>query len=472
MMGATMMRRRTGRVGLAPMLLAAFSMLLAGCSLEVLNPGAILDEDLNTPELMPIVVNGVSAEFNNVPDALAYNVARLTDDMSGTGSYFETGRFRRGLFDDEDSEGTWEQMHEAAWAAGVAWERLLEVLGEDAARNSVDSAKLFALMGHAHRMLGENFCDLAYDKGPLQPRTAAFDSALVAFDQAITIGTSAGSSADDWVTSAHAGRAQAYVGLGDWGSAVAEASQVPIDFVHNAIYADGSDTNVVWSESHGRAELGVWASPAQYYGDPIGLNDPRTPYRICGNWNDPNDPSAGVTTTGTCSDSGSGAHQGADGATAHYRQQKHTGRGSDIAVASGTEMMLIRAEAALLDGDLTTFIDRINDVRDFYGLTDLAEPPTAGALEFPNALDAQPRAAFPTGGDPGLDDGWSILDRERYMTLWVEGRRLWDLWRWDHPFLAGGTLIGAGENPRASCMPIPRIECTLNENLAGSSACS
>ena len=465
MTGATM-TGRTGRVGLAPMLLAAFGVLLAGCDLEVLNPGAILDDDLNTPELMPIVVNGVSSEFNDVTDALSYNVARLTDDMSGTGSYFETGRYRRGLFDDEDSEGTWEQMHEAAWAAGIAWERLIEVLGEDAARSSVDSAKLFALMGHAHRMLGENFCDMAYDKGPLQPRTASFDSAIVSFEQAITIGNAAGASADDWVTSAHAGLAQAYVGLGDWASAVDEASQVPIDFVHNAIYADGSNTNIVWSESHGRAELGVWAAPAQTYGDPDGMNDPRTPYRICGNWNDPNDPSAGVTTTGTCNDSGSGAHQGADGATAHYRQQKHDDRGSDIPVASGTEMMLIRAEAALLDGDLTTFIARINDVRAFHELADLPEPATAGALEFPNAMDAL------SGGDPADEDGWSILDRERYMTLWIQGRRLWDLWRWDHPFLAGGTLIGAGANPRTSCMPIPRLECTLNENLAGSSACS
>jgi hypothetical protein len=447
------------------MLLAGFGVLLAGCDLEVLNPGAILDKDLDTPELMPIVVNGVSAEFNDVPDVLSYNLARLTDDMSGTGSYFDTGRFRRGLHDEEDSQGTWEQMHEAAWAAGEAWERLNEVLGGDAAR-SVDSAKLFALMGHAHRMLGENFCDMAYDKGPLQPRTAAFDSAIAAFDQAITIGTAGGASADDWVTSAHAGRAQAYVGLGNWASAVAEASQVPTDFVHNAIYADGANTNIVWSESHGRAELGVWASPAQSYGDPSGMNDPRTPYRVCGTWDDPENIPSPVTTTGTCGDSGSGAHQGADGVSAHYRQQKHDDRGSDIPVASGVEMRLIEAEAALLDDDLGTFIDRINDVREFYGLADLPEPATAGALEFPNAMDAL------AGGDPADDDAWSILDRERYMTLWIEGRRLWDLWRWDHPFLAGGTLIGVGANPRASCMRIPRIECTLNENLAGSSACS
>ena len=464
------MRRRTGRVALAPMLLAGFGVLLAGCDLEVLNPGQILDGDLNTPELMPIVVNGVSAEFNDVVDQLAYDVARLSDDMSGTGSYFETGVFRRGLYTDEDSDGHWEQMHEAAWAAGSAWERLTEVLG-DAAGTSVDAAKLFAIMGHAHRTMGENFCDMTYDRGGLMPRTAAFDSAIVAFNQALSIGGAAGADAEQWVTSARAGLAQAYAGLGEWATAAGHAAQVPIGFEHSALYAFGANTNIVWNESHGRAELGVWAAPAQSYGDPAGMDDPRVPWRECGTWNDPNDPSAGVTTTGTCNDSGSGAHQGADGLTVHYRQQKHDDRGSDIAVATGTEMVLIEAEERLLAGDLPGFIGFINELRAHYGLAGYGEaggpdaPTTIGALEYPNAMDVE------NGGDPGDEDGWSVLDRERYMTLWIQGRRLWDLHRWDHPFLAGGTLIGVGENPRASCMPIPRIECTLNENLAGTSVC-
>ena len=39
---------------------------------------------------------------------------------------------------------------------------------------------------------------------------------------------------------------------------------------------------------------------------------------------------------------------------------------------------------------------------------------------------------------------------------------------------AVGDLIvgGFSETPRASCMPIPQTECLLNENAAGSPACS
>ena len=116
--------------GLLP-LIAGFALLASGCNLEVLNPGAILDEDLNTPDLMPIVVAGASAELNDVGDGYAFTGGRLTDDLSGTGSYFSTGQDRLGIFDFLDSRGFWEQTHEAAWASGKhgsGWRRYSEML--------------------------------------------------------------------------------------------------------------------------------------------------------------------------------------------------------------------------------------------------------------------------------------------------------------------------------------------------------
>lgn len=430
----------------AAALLAAVA--LTACDLEVLNPGSILDEDLNTRDLMPILVSGVSAEFNDIGDFYAFDVARLTDDLAGTGSYFSTGQYRRGVFDNENSEGHWEQTHEAAWAAGGAWERLQTVL-EGEASTFDGSARVFLLMGLAHRILGENFCDVVYDKGPLQPREAAFDSAIVALNQAVSIGTSAGAS--NFVTAAHGGIAQANVGLGNWSAALQAAAQVPTNFVHSAIYHLTANSNGVWNESWGRAEVGVWATPVQRIFD----GDPRTPYTICGEWNDPTDPQQGVTPTGVCTGQGSGAHQGADGLTAHYRQDKYPEQGSDVPIVTGTEMRLIEAEAALLGGDLATFTAKINEVRTFHGADPIEQPTAVGALEFPNAQD----------------DAWSILDRERYLTLWIEGRRLFDLDRWQHPFLQGGTLIGPGAEPRVSCMPVPEIECTLNPEIQNSSVC-
>lgn len=459
--------KTTTRLGRYATLLVAGGLLLPACDLEVLNPGRILDEDLTTPELMGTLANGVAAEFNDIVDAFAFTgVARLTDDIAGTGSYFSTGKFRRGEFDNEDSEGYWEQAHEGAWAAEQAWTRISEVLGAEA-NNFAPAARVFMLEGYSHRFLGENFCDMVYRVGDLLPREAAFDEAIDAFQQAIQIGTAAG--ATEFVTGAYAGIAQAEVGRGNWGAAVAAAANVPTDFEVAAIYHPTANSNAFWNETHGRAEVGLWGTPAMMYT----LDDPaeqaRAPWTQCGSWNDPNVPpneALGVTPTGLCAGSGSGAHQGADGLTAHYRQDKYPDQGSDIPVGKGTEMRLIEAEDALLRGDLAGFTAKVNVVRAHYGLAPIAQPATAGALEWIqgplNGLTMQ----------NALDDAWSILDKERYMTLWIEGRRMWDLDRWNHPFLDGGGIIGPGEPRRVSCMPIPEIECTLNPNIQNSSACT
>lgn len=438
-----MRTKRTSRVaGSISVRIAAGVALLSGCGLEVSNPGAILDEDIDDPDLMPTLVSGVSAELNDAIDEHSFTGARLTDEMAGTGSYFDTGRFRRGVTDGDDDqiEELYEQTHEAAWSAQKAWERMQDVLGGDAA--GALSARVFMLEGFAHRVLGENFCEVTYDVSPLQARSVAFERAITAFETAVT---HAGDDPDaaDFKTASYAGLAQALVGLGDWSSAVAEAAKVPTDFEWLAHYHLQANQNQVFDETHDRAEIGVYGTLAATF-DP---QDPRAPFTKCGEFNDPDDPDQGVTAT----DAGCTAHQGADGLTAHWRQEKYDEDGSDIALAKGTEMRMLEAEAALRDDDLGTFTAKINEVRSFYGLDPIAQPATAGALEYPNAMD----------------DAWSILDSERWLTLWIEGRRLWDLYRWDHPFLNGGSVVYPGAERRAWCMPLPEIECQLNENLHG-----
>ena len=92
-----------------------------------------------------------------------------------------------------------------------------------------------------------------------------------------------------------------------------------------------------------------------------------------------------------------------------------------------------------------------------------------GALEYPIAYNSA------TGGemddkdpaDNGLD-ALSILDGERHVTTWLEGRRVWDLHRWDHPFLDDGIVFWDVEpGGRASCYPVPEQECQLNDGLKG-----
>lgn len=443
--------RMPGRIPLA----AAAVFLLCGCDLGIQNPGRIADEDLNDPSLMGVVVNGIANEFNIATDNLAFDVARLTDEMAGTGSYFQTGRYRRGAQDWEETDGQWGFFHETIWTAGEAIARM-EALEDFDQSTSPLASRAYLLMGLAHRMYGETFCEVVYDEGPVQPRTAAFDSAIAALNLAITIGGAAGAGADDYVTAARAGLAQAYMGKGDFVQATTYSTQVPTNFEMSAIFNLNANQNLIYDETHDRPEIGHYNT----YSGTLATQDPRAPFTICGTFDNPDDPkNSDVTSTGLCT-----AQQGADGVTAHWRQEKYNEDGSDIPVAKGTDMRLIEAEAALRSGDLAGFTSSINEVRAFYELDPIDPPATAGELEYPNAYDA-------SSGDvtaPGVD-GWSILDGERHLTLFMEGRREWDLHRWDHPFLDGGIVFWDSEPRRASCWPVPEIECTLNDNLKGTS---
>jgi hypothetical protein len=440
------------------------------CSLDIFNPGAITEDSLNDATLMGVVVNGVANEFNQIfDDHAGFDGARFSDELAGTGSYFETGRLRRGAIDWEETAGRWGQMHETIWTGQQAWARALTLEDFDQDNSDIMS-RSWMMVGFAHERFGELFCEVVYSTGEenqagagVLPRTAAFDSAIVSFNRAIQIGNAAGEDADDWVTASHAGLAQAYAGLGNWGMATQHSTQVPTDFHVDAHFHVQVNQNLIYDETWDRNEGGVYGT----YAWRLPTQDPRAPFTACGTFDDPTDPkNSDVTATNA---SGCTGHQGADGVTAHYRQDKYDDDGSDIPVATGVDMRLIEAEAALEANDLATFTDRINDVRDFYELPLISEPASAGALEYPNAYDANTGSlTTPLPGTSATDlDAWSVLDGERWLTTWLEGRRMWDLHRWDHPFLDGGIVFWDTEPRRASCYPVPEQECQLNRNLVG-----
>lgn len=433
----------------------------------MVNPGAITDASLNDPTLMNVVAAGVANEFTNQMDAMMLDDVRLTDEAAGTGSYFETGRLRRGAVDWTETGNNWAQFQETIWTGRSAYARMtaLEDYEQDA---SEDASRVWLLVGLSHRMLGEQFCQVVYSVGPspeeavlggVQPRSAAFDSAIVALNKAITIAQAANTtySTETVIPAARGGIAQAYAAKGDFGAATTWSTQVPTDFVYEAIFNRNANDNEIYFETIQRAEVGLYNAYPQQLATP----DPRVPYTICGTFDDPANPkTSDVTPTNAA---GCTAHQGADGVTAHYQQAKYPDWGSDVPAVSGVDMRLIEAEAALLADDMPAFETAINAVRNFYGLVDLSgTPAAAGALEYPNAYDAS------TGDVTGAGvDAWSILDGERLLTTWGEARRIWDLHRWDHPFLDGGIVFWDSEPRRASCYPVPEDECNLNPEIAG-----
>lgn len=417
---ASKIRRGLG-VSLAVMTLAA-----CGDVFDIDNPGQILDGDLNDADLIPVLITGLSSDVSDFVDNVAFDVARLTDEMAGSGSYADTGYFRVGDAKQDQVGGNWDQAHEAIWMAELHIERIEELLDGSAFAASDDVARAYVFQGVAHRTLGENYCQVVYspregtEYGDLQDHTVSFDKAITSFSAALNHGTG------EHDMAAHAGLAQAYAALGQWDQAKTHAAMVIDTFRFDAYYDINDNANILYDETHDRHEMSVFATWAGAQ-DP---QDPRAPFTKCEEGGCPN-------------------AKGADGVTTMWRQEMVLDEDDEIPTMTGEEMRLIEAEAALRSNDLATFTAKINVVRGLYGLDPIAQPASAGSLEYPNAYD----------------DAWSILDGERHLTLWLEGRRLYDLHRWDHPFLNGGTVVWTGEARRDSCMPVPDSECRYNPNF-------
>ena len=406
--------------------LVTLFFLTAGCGdlFDIQNPGEILDEDLNDPNLIPVLIVGLSSDVSDFADTQAFDVARLTDELAGSGSYADTGPFRVGWADQDYVAPVWEQAHEARWMAELHIARIESVLEAGEFATSPYVARAYVFEGIAHRALGENYCQVVYSTpeefSGLQPRTVAFQKAVTAFTNAMSFG-------DEFDEAAHAGLASVYAALGEWTQAVQHANQVSDDFVFDIFYDQIDNNNVMFVETHNRHEMSAYNTYAASVSPDF---DPRAPITNCELGGCPND-------------------VGADGVTPHWRQEKYDAYGTEIPGLSGKEARLIEAEAALRSNDLPGFTTAINQLRAIWNLDPIDQPASVGALEYPNAYD----------------DGWSILDGERMLSLWIEGRRLWDLHRWDHPFLNGGTVVWDGEPRRDSCMPVPAAECRVNPNF-------
>lgn len=430
--------RRFRFARLLPAVSMVFAMALSGCGddfFDVKNPGAILDEDLNSAKGVDALVVGMSSDFSEGFDGQSFLNARGGDEMTGGGSYYLTGEVRRGLIVSEDIDGFWEDAQRARWVAEGGLERMKK-LGDYEFDNNPLTARAYLMAGLANRWLGENFCYVVFsapyedDTGEALEKDAAFQRAIGHYNQAIQNGSG------DVVTAARGGLAQAYVGLGEWGQAATYAAQVPTDFVYVATYSDnsGREENEIYFETHRRAEMSVYATYIETLGQD---GDPRAPWKDC-------------STPGTCQ----AGHQGAgDANNPHYQQMKYPELGTDIPLVKGTEMRLIEAEALLRSSNLSGAMAKINEVRAFHGL----DPLTATAIG----------SGFTYDWDSMT--GWDILDREYLVTNWLEGRRLFQFHRWKeqdgwvHPYLTGKHHFYELVVPmRFTCYPISDSECQVN----------
>jgi len=411
-----------------------------GCEdvFEVTNPGRILDDDLNRTDAMTTLVTGMSADYSVFRSEVALSGAYISDELAGSVSGIVAANFGRGLVLIEDVNGEWEDAHRARFNAEDGIRRMEEVLGADFQGNPL-TARAHAFAAASNLSLGENWCEVSFEGGPAEPVSVAFERAIDWAGRGIPHAQQAGRT--DLAMAMQGIIAAAHVGLGNWTAAVEAAEGIPTDFRWDAVYSSNTEReeNPFFNETHVRQSPSMFNTPAAASDPP----DPRTPYTDC------SDPEEIATANPPCV-----RDKSSDGVTDHIRSEKYPSRAAPIAAVSGKEMRLIEAEAALRGGDVTTAIAMMNDARSLW-----PSLPTIDPADYPDTA-----ASTFTAGDPL----WDLLDRERYLGLYLEGKRLGDLHRWNHPFLDGGQIVNEPVPQRASCIPISQNERFTNQNIPNS----
>lgn len=490
-----MTNRHTRSLGLV---LAGIALIVAGCS-ETAIQGVILEKDLNDPELMLAVARGANSELTDIWVAgdYHYNVLSSTDDFVNDGTASGETRLAVSDFSQRPASGVWEQSLEAAWGGLKAVERMRGAFEPQVFETSPLVARAYLVAGYGERLVGDAFCEPVYDFGPeggillgtdgpydgshTVPRDSAFTRAVTVFnlalgfaERAIAAGVPNPAGADPifepqrLVYSAHGGLAQAHMALAslgkdptqNWALAVEHARQVPTDFVdYSHMFEETGEDNLLWEITWDNDDVTMWGAviDGRVIGTPataLWEDDPRVSVTHCGDFSDPD---AGLDSpirdNNACEPDTD--HRSESNDFPDWAPDKYPSDGSDAELVTGTEMRLIEAEAALVAGNLAEFTRQVNLARAFHGADPIQQPATVGALEWPNAED----------------DAWSILDRERYLDGWLEGRRAFDLARWNHPFLTQGVaLIPRHEDEIQGtrpfqCFPIPSSECNINSDL-------
>ncbi|MHB1192710.1 MAG: RagB/SusD family nutrient uptake outer membrane protein [Longimicrobiales bacterium] len=436
------MSAKLNRLGVASLLVIA----AAACDFEVINPGPTNDSFLDRPAAHQAMANGVAYYLFDALNELSYTTSAVTRELfpAGSTSSFGISNFQQAghlQYDDEHINAPWFSGQRSRYVGETGFDRIAKTLAEDEAAkvkypNGVNGYKpaveaaLYA--AYANRLLGENWCEVVFDGGSIEPRVNALTRAQTWFTKAIEAAGSTASLANQ-KTAAYAGRASVRVHLGDWTGALADAAMVPTTFTFYARYEDTQQDqyNRIYFAGINQPYRAVttWNTVyQQYYTD---TKDPRVPWtdtKLLGD--------AAVLLVGNIR-------------VPFYRQEKFNTRGSDIMLSSGREMRLIEAEKFLKDGNITS------------------------AMAILNARRAGLNPAQPALAPANITEAWTMFKRERGIELWLEGRRLGDLFRWKATNTPGALHIleraGSTESflsaNQSLCYPISQSERQDNANI-------
>jgi hypothetical protein len=391
---------------------------LNACDLSVSNAGPVPDDALDDSTANSAIVNGMASSFSLALGYIAYTGGIVSREIVGAGSINVaklgvSAKQRAGILDSGlvESNSHWILAQQARWVAEDGVRRMRANLGDGFSKNALAGEALVDA-GFAERLLGENMCVGIIDGGPAQSRTVYLTRAEAEFTEALAIAGTAGDA--NLGNAARAGRASVRVWLDNWAGAEADARAVPAGFAWKAIYSslEQSEYNRIYASNSNqpeRAHSVVGTFFESYYRT---TGDPRTPWST-----NPAFPK------GTAN-------------VLWYFQTKYAASSSPINLVTSREMRLIIAESTLRAGDWQGAMSIVNSLR-----ADVSVPPWPAS---------------------NVADAWTALGRERAIELWLEGRRLGDLYRWTTEGVPGTLEDMKG---RDLCFPVGISESNTNSNI-------
>jgi SusD family len=398
--------------------------------LQVSDPSRYTDEGLDQPNALPAVANGVEGQMQFVMANIVIHTGLLSDELMHTGTWSGYEDSDQGRHRPPPGPGTCIAcgLLGTRTSAQKAAERFERVKANN---SGVEIGKFMSQVtsaeGWANLLMAQVECEgVATPGGPAVPDTDMYAAAITALTNAITVAQAAGQT--DYVNFARAGRARAYLMTGKYDEALADAQQIPKGFEYDAKFSESSTSNSLVTLNHYTENKAAGLDARRWSQvDTTGATD------------DFIDPYSGMADPRVQIVHRVGNRLGVDGKTKFYSQNKYFERGADIPMTHWREMRLIEAEVYWKKGDFATAVAKMNEVRADVGLPDLTNPGTSqGVLDM-------------------------ILD-ERFATLFLEGQRANDLYR----FNLFPSVIGTGYNTK---FPMSGSEVINNPLIAQPRSC-
>ncbi len=396
---------------------------IGGCKglLDVELPGNVTEDAFNNPAMANTLVLSAQGDFECAYSEYVHATALWSGEFMNASGFFEGTQWsaRTNIYDSGTGECPTSASNRAAYTvylplqiargqAEKALARLEQFSDAEVAnrRKLMATAALYA--AYSLTLLGEPYCEMVLDQGPVMTSQEVLGIAEQRFTTAIELASGV-ADAGALLNAALIGRARVRMDLGKAPEAAADAALIPEGFVFNATYSNSVPRRANTLVLVNNVNMHVSVDPTYRNLTVSGVPDTeRVPVRDEG-------------------------RLGQDAFTPLWTQQKYLATNAPLPIGSWDEAQLIIAEAK--GGN--DAVDAINRIRDKYSL-----PHYGGGTN--EEIEAQ-------------------VIEERRRTLFLTGHRISDMLRFDIPFATGANHKGT-TYANNTCLPLPLAEAAGSPN--------